>query len=225
MEDNQKFKIKVTLLILTLVVIFVFGGIYFAVTCANDALNAIENENYNKALHKANICTFLVPFNSYCYSLKGYAKFNLEDFDGAIKDYDKAYKFENDDYKMMNFDNKIFIKYHQKQYLSALEDFDNEINNAKTQEIKNAFLWDKAQFLYNIKRYKDALKVYNTLIIESDNDSIYLLKDRLYFERSEVYKKLQNNTESEKDLEKAQELNLDDTFKNPIPEPVLLLDD
>ena len=48
--------------------------------------------------------------------------------------------------------NKIFIKYYIGDYKSALKDFDKEIKNAKNDEDRDSFYWDKAQFLYITKR-------------------------------------------------------------------------
>jgi primosomal protein N' (replication factor Y) len=72
--------------------------------------------------------------------------------------------------------------------------------------------------------YKEALKIYNRLLINSENDSIYLIKSRLYFERAQVYSKLGMEKLSEEDMAKAEELNLEPYFQNPIPAPTLLLD-
>ena len=93
--------------------------------------------------------------------MRGYARFQLGDYKNAIADFDKAYQLESDIFKTMNFDNKIYIKYYLGDYDSALKDFDTEIKKAENEYIKDSFLWDKAQFLYNIKKYKEALKLYN----------------------------------------------------------------
>ena len=36
----------------------------------------------------------------------------------------------------------------------------------------------------------EALKIYNDLLVKSNEDRVFLLQNRLYFERAEVYKKL-----------------------------------
>ena len=86
------------------------------------------------------------------------------------------------------------------------------------------FLWDKAQFLYNIKEYKEALKIYNELLVKSEQDRIFLLQNRLYFERAEVYKKLGLDDLAAEDMEKADTMSIEEAFKNPIPQPTLLLE-
>lgn len=216
------FKIELTKafgLIIIIIACFCIGS-PFKIT-----LNLINNQKYDEAIKLATIGSKIFPIAPTWYSLRGYSKFQIKDYDGAIKDYDKAYKLGPDEYNVMNFDNKIFIKYYTKQYKSAIKDFDKEIANAQTDEDRDSFLWDKAQFLYNIKHYEDALRIYNDLLIKSNEDRIFLLQNRLYFERAEVYKKLGNEELAEQDLQNANDLNIEESFKNPIPEPTLLLDE
>ena len=188
-------------------------------------LNLINNQKYEEAIKLATVGSKIFPIAPTWYSLRGYSKFQIKDYDGAIKDYDKAYRLGPDEYSVMNFDNKIFIKYYTKQYKSAIKDFDSEIANAQTDEDRDSFLWDKAQFLYNIKQYEEALKIYNDLLVKSSEDRVFLLQNRLYFERAEVYKKLGKEELAEQDLQNANNLNIEESFKNPIPEPTLLLDE
>jgi hypothetical protein len=61
------------------------------------------------------------------------------------------------------------------------------------------------------------------LIIKAENDQIFLLKDRLYLERAQVYKKLGAHDLAKTDLENAGVQN--NTFNNPIPKPMLMLDE
>jgi tetratricopeptide (TPR) repeat protein len=188
------------------------------------AQNLIDKHRYKDVIKVTSLGAKLLPVAPEWYSLRGYANFQLEQYDHAIKDYDKAYKLSAEGFNIMNFDNKIFVKYYQGNYEEALADFDIEIQNANNENEKDQFLWDKAQFLYNIKKYKEALIVYNELIEKAENDRIFLLKDRLYLERAEVHRKLKNYKEAKLDAEAA---GLSDfkLFKNPIPKPVLMLDE
>ncbi|MBR1424637.1 tetratricopeptide repeat protein [bacterium] len=204
------------------VLILAFTVTFYLYSPAEKALKAIEAGDYEKAIKITNFSSKFFPFSSKWYSLRGYAKFQLGDYESAIKDYDKAYSLETDEYKMMNFDNKIFIRYYLKDYNTALEDFDREISNSKNDLEKDSFLWDKAQFLYNIAKYDKALEIYNDLLLKSDQDRIYLLKTRLYFERGQIYQKLGMEDLANADFEKAKNSQL--LFENPIPEPILLLD-
>ena len=124
----------------------------------------------------------------------------------------------------MNFDNKIFIKFSLGDYESALNDFDKEIKNATSEDERDQFMWDKAQFLYNIGKFDEALKLYNELIVKSESDRIFLLKDRLYLERAQVYKMLGETELAQQDIETS-EIQDEDNNKNPIPQPVLILND
>ena len=173
-----KFKINPIFLqiILICIVIAIAIGIYSPV---EKALNAIENQNYSKAIKITSIGAKIYPYSKW-YSIRAYAKFQTGDYEGAIEDYNKAFNLETDDYKIINFDNKIYVKYYLKDFEGALNDFDYEIQNSKNDFVKDSFLWDKAQFLYNLKKYDDALKIYNTLLLKSDEDKIYLLKTRLF---------------------------------------------
>ena len=66
--------------------------------------------------------------------------------------------------------------------------------------------------------------MYNELLIHAEEDRIFLLKNRLFFERAQVYKKLGMEELAQEDLINAEYDNIEDPFKNPIPEPNLLQD-
>lgn len=183
--------------------------------------NLIDNQNFEKAIKVSTLGTKLTPKNTEWYALRGYAYFQTDNYEEAIKDYDMAYKLESDNENIMNFDNKIFIKYYLDDFDSAIKDFDTEISNALDDNIKDQFLWDKAQFLFNIKRYNEALAIYNDLIVKAENDRIFLLKDRLYLERAQVYKKLNRPELAEQDILYS---GISDS-QNPIPKPMLMLDE
>ena len=188
------------------------------------AQSLIDKHRYKDAIKVTSIGAKFLPVVPEWYSLRGYANFQLEEYDKAILDYDKAYNLSADGFNIMNFDNKIFVKYYQGNYEEALADFDIEIQKADNENEKDQFLWDKAQFLYNIKKYNEALVVYNDLIEKAENDRIFLLKDRLYLERAEVYLKLKKYKEAKADAETVG-LNDFSTFQNPIPKPMLMLDE
>ena len=187
------------------------------------ALDCVNTKHYKIASLTATIYQNLKDDKQKWYSINGYSKFHLKKYKSAIKDYDKAYLMATDDYGYMDFDNKIYIKYYTKDYDGALEDFDDEIQNTVGDGKANSFLWDKAQFLYNIKRYEDALDLYNKLIIKSQDDEIYLIKSRLYYERAQVLDKLGKIKQAKKDRDIADDLKIEETLKTPIPKPVLLL--
>lgn len=223
--DKKYYKLFKIELIKAFSLILVIGVCFCVCSPFRITLNLINNQKYNDAIRLATIGSKVFPIAPSWYSLRGYSKFQIKDYEGAIKDYDKAYRLGPGEYNVMNFDNKIFIKYYTKQYESAIKDFDKEIAKAQSDEDRDSFLWDKAQFLYNIKQYEEALKIYNDLLVKSNEDRVFLLQNRLYFERAEVYKKLGNNELAEQDLQNANNLNIEDSFKNPIPEPTLLLDE
>ena len=106
-----------------------------------------------------------------------------------------------------------------------MKDFDYEIANCSDEYEKDAFLWDKAQFLYNLGKYDEALQIYNDLLVKSEEDRIFLLKNRLYFERAQVYKKMGKTKPADEDILNAENLNIEESFKNPIPAPSLILDE
>lgn len=188
------------------------------------AQNLIDKSHFKEAIKVTTLGAKLLPVVPEWYSLRGYANFQLEHYEDSINDYDKAYKLSADGYNIMNFDNKIFVKYYLGDYENALADFDNEIKKADSENEKDQFLWDKAQFLYNIKKYKEALELYNDLIVKAESDRVFLLKDRLYLERAEVHKKLKKYNEAKLDAEIAGVSDFE-TFQNPIPKPMLMLDE
>lgn len=215
------FKSELTKAIIALCII-IFGLTLFSPFEYTQKL--VDKHRYKDAIKVATFGAKILPIAPEWYSLRGYANFHLENYNEAILDYDKAYQLGADNFNMMNFDNKIFIKYYLKEYNSAISDFDHEIKNANSEAERDQFLWDKAQFLYNTKKYQDALTLYNDLIIKAENDRIFLLKDRLYLERAQVYKKLKQYELAKLDLETVGIIDFDN-FKNPIPKPMLMLDE
>lgn len=211
--------VKAFSLILIIVMCFCIGSPF------KIAQKWIQHKKYNDVVKLTTIGSKIFPIAPEWYSLRAYSRYHLKDYKGAIHDYDRAYRLGPNEYNVMNFDNKIFIKYITKDYKSALKDFDYEIANASDEYEKDAFLWDKAQFLYNIKQYESALKIYNELLVKAEEDRIFLLQNRLYFERAQVYKSLGLEELAQQDLINAEALHIDEAFKNPIPEPVLLLDE
>lgn len=215
------FKIELTKAI---VAILIFVGLFTFVTPFEITKKMLDQYRYNEVIKLTSIGSKIFPIAQEWYSLRGYARFQIGDYEGAINDFDKAYKLGADGFNIMNFDNKIYIKYYLKEYDSALKDFDNEIANADNENEKDQFQWDKAQFLYNIKHYNEALELYNDLIVKAENDRIFLLKDRLYLERAEVYKKLGKTDNTQQDMANAGEWD-SEISENPIPKPVLLLEE
>lgn len=224
--ESQSYKdFKLELVKIFVLILIICGAYIWIGSPYETSVELINKGKYNDAIKMTTIWSKIIPREARWYSLRGYAKYCIADFEGAIADYDKAYLLEDDEFKTMNFDNKIFIKYSMKDFSSALKDFDTEIEKTDDEYNKDQLLWDKAQFLYNINQYKQALEIYNQLIINAENDSVYLLKSRLYYERAQVYQALDKSKEAQQDIDTAQELNLSETFQNPIPKPTLLLDD
>ncbi len=220
-EYYKLFKVELTKVLVFITLVCATFGI---ISPFHKTEKLIEQGNYKKAIQLTNVGISIFPIAQEWYSLRAYAKYKTQDYQGAIKDFDKAYKLGADGANIMNFDNKIYIKYIMGEYNSALEDFDNEINNADNDYEKDSFLWDKAQFLYNIKNYNEALEIYNELIVKAENDRIFLLKDRLYLERAEVYKQLGQENLAQEDLINAGALTSNSEIP-AIPKPVLIIDE
>jgi len=222
-QSYKDFKFEILKIFVLLTII---GGIYFWVGSPYETtMNLINRGKYSDAVKMATIWSKILPVDAQWYSLRGYARFYDGDYKGAIEDYDKAYQLKDNEYKCMSFDNKIYIKYILNDYESAIDDFDQEIKKTKNEGEKNSLLWDKAQFLYNVGEYKNALNIYNELIKKSEDDRVYLVENRLYYERAQVYKSLGMDKESQADEQKAQELDLDIEYQTSIPEPTLILEE
>ncbi len=221
--DKTYYKLFKNELIKALILILVIIGCFSIGSPLKKAQQLIEHEKYNKAIKLTTIGSKLFPIAQEWYSLRGYAKFQTGDYNGAISDYDKAYKLGADGFNIMNFDNKIYIKYYLKDYDSAIKDFDYEIKKANNDNERDQFMWDKAQFLYHTQKYNEALTLYTELINNADSDRIYLLKDRLYLERAQVYKALGEDDLAQEDIINSG-AGEDESILNPIPQPTLMLD-
>lgn len=221
--DKTYYKLFKLELIKTAILIIVIISCFCIGSPLKKAQKLIELERYNEVIKLTTLGAKIFPIAQEWYSLRGYAKFNTGDYKGAIEDYDKAYKLGADGFNIMNFDNKIYIKYYLNDYEGAIKDFNEEIKNANDDNERDQFMWDKAQFLYYVGKYDEALTLYTELLNNADSDRIYLLKDRLYLERAQVYKALGEN-----DLAKEDFINSgaseDDSLTLPIPQPTLMLD-
>lgn len=215
------FKIEVIKVLVLLIILITGFSFISPFSCAKQLL---AQERYKEAVKFTTIGTKIFPIAQEWYSMRGFANYKLGNYHDAISDFDKAYKLCAEGFNIINFDNKIFIKYIMKDYEGALADFDKEIKKTRGSSENDEFLWDKAQFLYNINQYEEALEIYNELIDKAENDRIYLLKDRLYYERALVYKKLGQEENYQKDVE-ASGIENDEENLNPIPKPALILDD
>lgn len=222
--DKKYYTIFKFALIKAIAVILILVAVFVSISPFELAQNLVHNGRYAEVIKLTTVGAKIFPIAQEWYALRGYAKYKIGDYGGAISDYDTAYKLSADEFNIMNFDNKIYVKYYLGDYDSALADFDTEINKTRDENERNQFMWDKAQFLYNIKKYDEALAVYNDLILKADDDSVYLLKDRLYLERAQVFKKLGDMDSARADLECAG-ASEDDLNSNPIPHPVLLIDE
>lgn len=220
--DLKYYKLFKSEIIKAIIVFGIMLIVIFSISPFKFAKSMIKIGDYKRVIRITTIGAKIYPIAPKWYSLRGFAKFQMGDFAGAIIDYDKAYHLESDGFNMMNFDNKIFIKYYLKDYAGALKDFDTEIEYANNENERDEFLWDKAQFLYNIKRYNEALDLYNELLVKAESDRIFLLKDRLYLERAQIYKKLGENELAQQDIEKSESI---DNGYDPIPQPTLMVDD
>lgn len=222
--DKQFYNLFKTELLKALILILLIVSCFFIGSPFKKAKNLIEKEKYNEVIKITTIGSKIFPIAQEWYSLRGYAKFNTQDFEGAIKDYEQAYQLGTDGLNIMNFDNKIFVKYYIGDFEGAVKDFDQAISQALDENERDQFLWDKAQFLYNIRHYTQALELYSDLINKADQDRIYLLKDRLYYERAQVFKALNNEDAALEDLQNSG-IDPEDNMENPIPQPTLILDD
>jgi tetratricopeptide (TPR) repeat protein len=220
--DMEYFSLFKSELIRALIFVLILIAIIFSISPFKFAKSMLKMGDYERVIRITSIGAKIYPIAPKWYSLRGYAKFQMGDFSGALVDYDKAYHLESDGFNMMNFDNKIFIKYYLRDFDGALADFDTEIKKANNENERDEFLWDKAQFLFNIGHYNEALDLYNELLVKAEADSVFLLKDRLYLERAEVYKKLGQNDLAQQDIEKSESTDVD--FE-PIPQPSLMVDD
>ncbi len=223
--DESFYKLFKTELSKAIIIILVVITCFCAISPFKLTHKLIKNKRYKEAINITTIGSKIFPIAQEWYSLRGYARFKIGDFKGAINDYDKAYTLGADGFNIMNFDNKIYIKYYIGEYDSAIKDFDTEINKADSDFEKDSFLWDKAQFLYNIKHYEEALALYTELLVKAENDQIFLLKDRLYLERAQVYQKLGLNDLAEQDLLNSGTYEQDKKPLNEIPKPVLIIDE
>ena len=209
--------VKVLIIALVIIIGFIF------ISPFSIAKRLLKNERYNEVVKFTTLGAKVFPIAQEWYTMRGYANFKLGNNKGAVKDFDKAYKLGADGLNMTNFDNKIYIKYIDHDYNSAIKDFNREIKKAETEDEKDKFMWDKAQFLYNIGRYDEALEIYNELIEKAEEDKVFLLKDRLYFERSQTYQKLGREQESIADIESSG-ISPDEAIDYVIPEPMLIID-
>ena len=209
--------VKVLVVALIIIVGFIF------ISPFSIAKKLLKNERYNELITFTTIGAKVFPIAQEWYTMRGYANYKLGNNKDAAADFHKAYRLGADGSNMTNFDNSIYIKYIDKDYDSAVKDFDHEIKKAETEEEQDKFEWDKAQFLYNIGRYEEALEIYNDLITKAEEDRVFLLKDRLYFERAQTFQKLGKEQESAADIESSG-ISPEEAIDYMIPKPMMIID-
>jgi tetratricopeptide (TPR) repeat protein len=113
--ESQSYKdfkfelVKIAVLVLLVLGIYFSKAYLFFGSPYETSLNLISNEKYEDAIKVTSLWAKVMPMHPQVYSIRGYARFNIGDYEGAIEDYDKAYNLEEDEFKSMNLDNKIYI--------------------------------------------------------------------------------------------------------------------
>ena len=196
----------------------------------NQAKNLQKSDKHLEAIKILDKAIELYPKNSWVYTNRGNAYFNLKQYIKAIQNYDKAieldpkgslaYSYRGDAYTIL------------KQFIKAMQDYDKAIEL----DPKNSyFYFDRGNAYFNLKQYIKAIQNYDKAIeLDPKNASDYyrrglaytMLKQyikaiqdfnnaidldsgdaRIYSMRGRAYLKLKQYDKAIQDYDKAIELN------------------
>ena len=163
--------------------------------------NYLRKGQYVDALEQLNFAILKEPASSELYFLRGYAKFNLDDFIGAEEDYNRSIGFSP--FQSEVFVNRAIVRCERQNYYGAFEDL------ASAQKLDST----NADIYFNLGRIKLILKKYYASISDCNtairlgykHESIYLLRGS-----SEWGLKQTDNAIS--DLKKAIEINPSNSY-------------
>lgn len=165
------------------------------------AVALIKSGNYKAALNVSDIAAKIVPVSPGNYGVRGAAKFYMKDYKGAVDDYKLANKLSD----LNAYDADLYVaksKILNKQQMLA--EFDKAIKTEKIKAKKYSIVYLKANYLYSIKAYSEALANYNILTNAFNNDEDLLFpQEDMYFRRAMTFKHLGRVKEANIDMKAA----------------------
>ena len=133
---------------------------------------AIERGNYTQALEYLNKAIDISQFNSEAFFLRGYTKYELDDYIGAEKDFGQALRLNPKNHEAYLY--RGVSRSQQLKYKEAFEDFNQAIrlNDEDWRVFTN-----RALTSLQLDRYVDVISDCNRIIkLEKDNAQTYLLR-------------------------------------------------
>jgi tetratricopeptide (TPR) repeat protein len=163
--------------------------------------------NFEESNFYMNISYYLNPKFIYNLSL-------LADNYHQNKDYSKTLKFLS----LFKKDDQFFYWYRLKkeaQIISQKEDSETSLDfiSSKFKELKNPsikIIFDFANLNKNSKKYKEAIKLYNQVLLNIDKKSE--LYSEILYRRGSSYERVGDYKNGDKDLIKSLEINPDDAY-------------
>ena len=107
--DKKYYTIFKFELIKAIAVITIIVSVFMCISPFEIAQKLVHNGRYAEVIKLTTVGANIFPIAQEWYALRGYAKYKIGDYQGAIADYDTAYKLSADEFNIMNFDNKIYI--------------------------------------------------------------------------------------------------------------------
>ena len=158
-------------------VVIVLAFLFYSFTpIVIKSLNQLENYKSVKTI--ANIYLKFVPISSQVYADRAFAKYNLGNYQEAVKDFELANKYSNSDI----YDNDIAgVKTYYLPFDEMINLFDEIIEKEENQASKYYLLNEKALYLVKNKKYNEALVIYNKLI------KAFEMKEDVLFAPQTVY--------------------------------------
>ncbi len=189
LEKIKKRVVKEALCGIIAVFLFLLFAL-FADATPKKIVNLIKQGKYEKALKTADLSLKILPVSSRNYGYRAAAKYFMKDYKGAVQDYELANKYSGTEF----YDADMFLA--KGKILSKKEmllQYDKSIKSQKSDVDKYSAIYSKANYLYGIKDFKDALSCYNLLINAYSKDkSVNVPTSVLYFRRAMTYQKLGN---------------------------------
>ncbi|MFI3301093.1 MAG: hypothetical protein R3Y28_06700 [Candidatus Gastranaerophilales bacterium] len=164
-------------------------------------LNLIEQGDYQKANNIATFAENLTPVSSMNIALTAITEVYLKDYDSAIEHFKLANNYSKN--QIYN-DDIVLVKQLYLEPEEMLKNYDEAIFNAPRNIDKYFLMYSKANYLYNLKDYKNALVNYNILIKAFKiSEALSIRPETIYYKRGLTYRKLNDNNNSNSDIQMA----------------------
>ena len=147
-----------------------------------------KKPNYKNIITISKIYNNLYPKNKKIYDMSAYAKYMLEDYQGAAQDYKEIFKISGKNFEKADFTRFANLLHIEKIYYGsqgAIDDFNNYATRKKTSVLNQTkLLWIKSMFSIRNNVSDMVIQDYDDLLLSLDKkdyqNHFYITCDKAY---------------------------------------------